>query len=158
MEQQILQLHNQGLNYNQIANALGCSRQTVRYHINPKDKADAKTRVELSRAAKKRTKEKEKKEIVLLPKEPKNKVKKVKVIIAIPKKEVKIKPEKVKPPKKEKPVKAPNTNDKKRRTFKNKELNLTEKIPVKLDAKTTVYTLPGYDIDALRKKYLKIKL
>ena len=113
MEQQILTLHNQGLNYNQIANALGCSRLTVRYHLNPQDKINAKTRVELSRAAKKRAKAKEKEKTIQLP---------------VAKKEKPIKAEKVKPVKKVKRQK----NDKKpatrlTRKFTTKDQNLGEK-------------------------------
>jgi predicted transcriptional regulator len=148
MEQQILQLHNQGLNYNQIANTLGCSRSTVRYHIKPQDKADTKTRVELSRANKKKMKQKEKK---LRPSLKPIVKEKPKVEVKEPKKKA-VKKEK-------KSDNNKNASDPKKRVFKNRDLGLKEKIAVNLmDSKNTiVYTMPGYDINELREKYLKIK-
>jgi DNA-binding CsgD family transcriptional regulator len=144
MGEQILALHNQGLNYNQIANALGCSRLTVRYHLNPQDKINAKTRVELSRAKKAKAKVKTKETFV---------------IVTTPKKEVKIKPEKVKSAKKERKAdNNKNASDPKKRVFKNRDLGLKEKIAVNLmdNKNTIVYTTnPKYNLKELQLKFLK---
>jgi hypothetical protein len=37
--------------------------------------------------------------------------------------------------------------------YKTKKIDLTGKVPVKLNSKTTVYVKPGYDIDELKRKY-----
>jgi len=41
------------------------------------------------------------------------------------------------------------------RRFLSRQLNLDEKVAVKLDAKTIVYAKPGYDLEELKKKYLR---
>lgn len=41
------------------------------------------------------------------------------------------------------------------RVFKTKPLDLSQKIAVRLDAKTIVYVSKPYNIEKLRKKYLK---
>ncbi len=41
------------------------------------------------------------------------------------------------------------------KVYKTRALDLTVKIPVKLDERTTVYADPGYDLEALKEKYLK---
>jgi hypothetical protein len=38
-------------------------------------------------------------------------------------------------------------------SYETKPINLNGKVPVKLNAKTTVWAMPGYDIDELKKKY-----
>lgn len=147
MEQQILQLRNQGLNYNQIANELGCSRATVRYHIEPQAKANTKTRVELQRAVKKKAKMKVKENFVIKPNlKPLKKVQ-PKIEVKEPAKKPIRKAKKIEP--------TPNNTNPKKRIFKNKDLNLKEKICVRLDHKTEVYVEKGYNIEKLRKKYLK---
>lgn len=177
MEQQILQLHNQGLTVTEIANQLGIHRNKVSYYTDDKVKADTFTRVEISRAKAKKKREVEKKQLATkienLIKEGKNysqiqkelnlsewgmrQFKKNINIEATTPKEVRIKLKKAKPNKKERPVKASNSNDPKKRIFKNKDLNLKEKIAVNLgDSKNTiVYTTnKKYNLKELQKKYL----
>jgi hypothetical protein len=43
---------------------------------------------------------------------------------------------------------------KRNRSYKNRPLALTEKVLVRLDHKTQIYTTKPYDIEALRQKYL----
>lgn len=148
MEQQILALHDQGYNYNQIANSLGCSRATVRYHIEPKAKENTKLRVELQRAKKKKEKMKLKENFVIKPSLKLLKKEQPKI-------EVKEKQKKPKRAKKEK--ESLTALDPRKRVFKSKPLNLKEKIAVNLgDAKNTiVYTSDKkYKLKDLQLKYL----
>lgn len=138
MKEQILQLKNQGLTIQQIAQALNCSRANVSYHTDATAKEKTLERIKHQREIKKASR---------ALKLPKIKVKKVKPI--------KVKEKKVKPLKKTKKDFKPET--KQTRVFKTKDQNLKEKIAVKLnDSKNTiVFTYPGYNLEKLRAKYLK---
>lgn len=136
MEEQIKLLHNQGLTIQQIHKRLGCARATIAYHIDPVAKEKTLLRIKRQRTAKKASR---------ALKLPKIKLKKVKPI--------KVKTEKVNPVKKSKKDFKPET--KQTRNFKTKDQKLSEKVLVRLDHKTQVYTRYPDDIERLRTKYLK---
>lgn len=127
MKEDILRLKAEGKTNAQIRKILGCSNVIIYYHTDPKYK---ERHLNMQRN-KRRAESAAKKAIPKNKKSPKGKLLKEKPM-------PKLKP--LKPVKKK---------------FETIPVDNTNKIAVKLDSKTTVHVLPGYDLEALRKRYLK---
>lgn len=141
MEQQINELRDQGFTLTAIATILNCSRSKVTYHIDPNVKLAAKMRTEITRAKAKKANMKAKAAIVIPTVVKKEKSKKIKT-----------------PARKNNGKKVTvdfKPAPKRKSIFKTKDMGLDEKVKVRLDHKTEVYVLPGYNIEKLRTKYLR---
>lgn len=130
MKEDILRLKAEGKTNAQIRKILGCSNVIIYYHTDPKYKER-----HLNMQWNKRRAESAAKKAI--PKNQKSPA------------QTKDKILKNKPMPKLKPLKPV------KKKFETIPVDNTNKIAVKLDSKTTVHVLPGYDLEALRKKYLK---
>lgn len=127
MKDEILRLKAEGKKICQIARELNITTQSVHYNLNPAYKErhlEAQRNLRAIQKAKR------------VPK---------------PKKEVEVKPKAISIKRVESKTKLQKTES---RAFKTIPVDNSQKIAVKLDHKTIVYAKPGYDIDALKAKYL----
>lgn len=132
MKEQIMQLRAEGCSYNEIVRRLGCAKSTIAFHCSTKESHDK----HLARSRKHKAKARALKQVIVRP--PR--------VVKI-KKEIKEKPRGLRVDKRL----ASDLEPKK--LFKTIPLNLDQKIPVRINAKTIVYAKNEADVERIKLKY-----